>query len=143
MSLPAQSETIELASLADRQGSARLAFAAKAVGEEAALAAAAEAGLYLLADDLCQKLRLEGLELPENGELAALSPSRWRAGVSGLPEGAEVCGLVLSREQEKRLARFAQAGDSPEKLFRIAEHLFFDQPLKVRVRYTAPRFKRP
>lgn len=135
------SEIIELASLASRQGSARLAFAAKAVGEERAMEAAAEAGPYLLADDLCQKLRLEGIDLPGNGELRALSPSRWQPALKGLPEGAEVCGLLLSREQEKALAKFARSGDSPEKLFRIAEHLFFEEPLKVAIRYTAPRFK--
>jgi hypothetical protein len=135
------SEIIELASLADRQGSARLAFAARAVGEAGAAEAAAAAGPYLLADDLCQKLRLEGLSLPENGELRALSPNRWRPGLNGLPEGAEVCGLILSREQEKKLAALAPAGASPEKLFRIAEHLFFEEPLKVAIRYTAPRFK--
>jgi hypothetical protein len=136
-----ESETIELASLAERQGSARLAFAANAVGEEKALAAANAAGPYLLADELCQKMRLEGLVLPENGELRALSPSRWRKGVKPLPDGAEISGLVLSREQEKSLAAFAPAGASPELLFRIAEHLFFEEPLKVTIRYTAPRFK--
>lgn len=136
-----QSEIIELASLADRQGSARLAFAAQAAGMEAALAEAKAAGLYLLADDLCQKLRLEGLNLPENGELAALSPARWRPGLQGLPEGAEVVGVIFSREQEKRLAAFAPAGLAPETLFRLAEHLFFEEPLKVAIRYTAPRFK--
>lgn len=132
---------IELASLADRQGCARLAFAAKAVGEAEAAKAAAAAGPYLLADDLCQKLRLEGLELPENGELAALSPGRWRPGLNGLPAGAQITGLILSREQEKKLAAFAPAEASPERLFRIAEHLFFDEPLKVAIRYTGPRFK--
>lgn len=141
MSLPGKIEIIEIPSLADRQGSARLAFAARAVGEAEASAAAHEAGSYLLADDLCQKLRLEGLELPGNGELGALSPARWRPSLSGLPAGAEVCGLELSREQERRLARFARAGESPEKLFRLAEHLFFEEPLKVAIRYTAPRFK--
>lgn len=135
------SEIIELPSLASRKGSARLAFAARAVGEQGALAQAAEAGSYLLADELCQKLRLEGLELPENGEVRALSPRRWRAGLNGLPAGAEVLGLVLSREQEILLARFAKAEESPARLLQIAEHLFYEEPLKVTVRYTAPRFK--
>lgn len=138
----AEDQIIELASLADRQGSARLAFAARAIGEAGALAAALEAGPYLLADDLCQKLRLEGLDLPGNGEFRALSPHRWHLSLDGLPEGAEIRGLILSREQEKRLAGFAGAGHSPEMLFRIAERLFFEEPLKVAIRYTAPRFKR-
>jgi hypothetical protein len=141
VSLPDQTEIIEIASLSDRLGSARLAYAARAVGKEKALVAAAEAGAYLLADELCQKLRLEGLEIPGNGELSALSPNRWRPGLTGLPEGTEVCGLILSPEQEKRLTAFAGGGHSPGELFRLAEHFFFEQPLKVAIRYTAPRFK--
>jgi hypothetical protein len=135
-------EWFELSALERRRGAARLAELAALLGAENAQRATALAGPYLLADELAKQLRLEGLELPANGELRALSAEHWESRVAALPEGAEVCGLDLSPEQ-KRVFRAATKGrpiESPAEALKIAEHLFYGESLKVAVRYTGPRF---
>lgn len=139
--LPHDCELFELPPLADRNGSARLAYADQAAGTKAVDQAVAAAGPYLLADELCADLRLKGLDLPADGEFRALSPTRWRREVAVLPEGVEVRGLILAPAEEKLLTRLGARPQSPSELLQIAEHVFFERPLKVAVRYTAPRFK--
>lgn len=141
---PKGAECLVLSSLAQRTGAKRISLASEVVGRDQALAAAAKAGLYLLEDELADKLLLDGLSLPKSGELVALSPSRWRATeVPCLPQGAELLGLVLERGQEAQLKMFVrkQPPTSAEAMIAIAEHLFFYDSLKVAFRYTEPRFK--
>jgi hypothetical protein len=137
--LPPGCTLFELPSLAARKGSARLRAVEEVLGAEGARRAARAAGPYLLSDELCRKLRLEGLEIEE--ELSALSPSRWEPGLPASPPEAELVGILLEPNQRKRLLRFAPALGSPQAALSVAERFFYERPLKLIVRYTAPRFK--
>jgi hypothetical protein len=50
-------------------------------------------------------------------------------------------GILLHQDRRKQLLRFASGLRRPEEILSVAEHFFYEQPLKLIVRYTAPRFK--
>jgi hypothetical protein len=147
LELPEGATCLELPSLASRRGSRRLAVVEGVLGVSGAAVAAGTAGKYLLDDNLARGLRLKGVELPESGELSCLSPERWRSGLpDGLPESVEVLGLLLSREQRFQLQSFLQGRSVPtgaRDLLELAEHFFYEDSLKLAVRYTGPRLNRP
>ncbi len=142
--LPEGCSLFEIPALALRRGKMRLQVVQRILGPSEAQLAVEKAGPYLLADELCQNLRLRGLELPENGEVPCLSPNRWQENIATLPLEAEVFALFLSDSQEKALKNFFHDWQQPQNLsqfLEIAQHFFYEESLKVAVRYTAPRFK--
>lgn len=155
--LPAglRSEAIATASL--EQGLARLAEAQALIGREAALELAKKLGRYELDDDCVQDLRLRGACAGKDGELPALSPSRWleypeiESWVSFQArlkkEGGYVAGLRLTPEERRAFLDFMARNhvivddiSSLEPIIELARHFFFAKPLNVVLGYTGPSF---
>ncbi len=137
-------------------GAERLGAAAEVLGERGARDAAENLGRYELDDESARRLGLAGAQPGPEGEVPALSPSRWAEQPEAdtwaqlqtrLSEGAEIVGLVLSRSQRESFLRFLTRNHgneaeslTAEKAVRLARHFFFQEPLVVVLRHTAPRF---
>jgi hypothetical protein len=116
------------------------------LGPSMAKAAALRAGPFQLEDSLRERLLLEGLSIQPDGELTCLSPGAWRAEAGGLPKNAHVEGILLEPGKERVFVSFVSRWRKPEsagELLALAEHFFFQDSLKVAIRYTEPRFHRP
>lgn len=130
-------------SLSSLRGSERVVVLESVLGEKLAESVSARAGLYLLDDSLAHDLRLRGLDLPENGELPALSPARWKKiSEEAIPVGRLV-GVLLSPEKKNALQLFLRASRHEitlDDLVNVARHYFYEDSLNLLVEYTAPRF---
>lgn len=139
---PSQSAWHKLPALSAETGSRRLALASEAVGMPSALKAAREAGLYLLDDKLALKLKLIGIKLGAQGEIPALSPSRWKeTEAESVPE--DCVAVQLTAVQKKRLLSFLKkqhhAVPSPAALARIARHFFYEEAITIAVARNSSR----
>lgn len=108
------------------RGALRIAATTRILGSRnAALALAKSMGEYRLDDILVHKLRLEGLEIPESGEIPVLSPARWIAAEENVrplstvaleweAEGAELAGVQVGRTERDEFLGFVRMSRSPE-----------------------------
>lgn len=136
-SLPPASGYVELPALSSEKGAARLAAAANVVGNAPAQRLAHEAGPYLLDDKLALRLKLQGLSLGRGGEISALSPNKWPAGVAPAAVPAEAFAVLLEAGQRRRFLAFLHSNGHPDiplvDLIRLARHFFYEEPVKVAV----------
>ncbi len=133
----------EVPSLAAEIGYLRIDEAEKILGKENLQRAVKRVGPYLLEEELTEKLRMKGLTLPADGECKSLSAQRWPRSLPSGEFSREVIGLLLSSKEQKTfqsVTRGAQDFRSSAEALEFCRHLFFEQNLKVVVRYTAPRF---
>ena len=110
------------------RGASRLKVAARVLGDTTSAKAFAKSlGTYQLENALTQSLRLEGLLLPENGEVAALSPIRWlEASADARPldlvcleweeRGLELEGILLGAEERAAFFTFLRSSRTKEQL---------------------------
>ncbi len=138
---------VELPSLLEEMGAERVQSLKRLLGSEGAERATKRIGPYLLDEELTEKLKMKGLDLPEDGEFAVLSANRWsKTSLNTSPKTEmlpSIAGVVLSDSQRKTfqsVLRGSQKTLSVEESLELCRHLFFDQKLKVVVPYTAPRF---
>lgn len=142
-SVPKGCEARELPALAAVKANARLEILKSVVGAQGPKAAK-DAGLYLLEDKLALELKLQGLNLPKNGEVPSLSPARWpelAADDEPVPEGAR--GLLLEPAAVRRLRTFLRASGARGSLgaldlIHLARHFFYEEPVKIVVPTRTP-----
>lgn len=138
--LPAGCEVKELPSLEEELGGGRVALLKELLGAEDGVRAAREAGLYELSDSLAQRLRLQGVRLGEGGELACLSPARWREGAAQ-PLPASLEGVLLDAADAREFQSYLRltgnrSAIAPLPMAELARHYFFSRRLRVLVRST-------
>jgi len=136
-------QCVELPSLSEEMGAERMERLRRLLGSEGAVRAAKRVGPYLLDEELTERLKMKGLDLPDDGELSALSANRWPKTPSTVEKIQCVAGVVLSDSQKKTFQSVLRGSLkilSAEESLELCRHLFFDQKLKVVVPYTAPRF---
>lgn len=134
---------VELPSLSEQMGAERVQRLRRLLGPEGAERAVKRIGPYLLDEELTEKLKMKGLDLPEDGEFFALSANRWAKSSLKEEKLHSIAGVVLTESQRKTfqsVLRGSQKTLSEEESLELCRHLFFDQKMKVVVPYTAPRF---
>lgn len=142
-SIPEGFHAIELPSLSDEQAACRYKSLRQILGPNAADRAAKRVGPYLLDEELTEKLKMKGLDLPEDGELKALSANRWPREIAQVEELSSMTGVILTESQRKTFQSVMRLRRTPLSVtdgLELCRHLFFEQKVKVVVPYTAPRF---
>jgi hypothetical protein len=143
--IPLGGRIVEIPPLASELGAKRIQEVASLVGEKEAKKAVKRVGPYLIEEELAEQLKMRGAKLGKNDEILALSANRWPDSAEIPAITGEILGFLLDEEAIKTLKSVCVSMDSfedPVSALKFLRHLYFEQSVKVVMRYTAPSFHR-
>jgi hypothetical protein len=141
--VPLGGRILEIPPLAHELGAKRIQEAISLVGENETKKVVKRVGPYLIEEELAEQLKMRGLKLGKGDEVCALSANRWPFSAELPSISGEILGFCLSESEKKTLKSVGVSVDSFEDAIialKFLRHLFFEQSVKVVMRYTAPSF---